>query len=239
MCPEPSSAVDLDPTHRDVDATDARACIVHRLGTVDYTDACRLQRRWVRAVSDARDDAHLLLLEHPPVITIGRSGAFCDVHLGARALLEKGMTVHYTPRGGQVTLHAPGQLIGYMICPLDDTGVRTFLRRMEEWIIAALGALGVNAHRERGRTGIWLGEKKICALGLAVNHWVTYHGFALNVSNDLALFETIVPCGATDRSVTSVSAELGREVARSEVEEALVSELPRIFGRKARWSRDA
>jgi len=173
----------------------------------------------------------LLLLEHPPVITLGK--AFHPEHLryAREFYAQQGIELHPTDRGGDVTCHNPGQLVGYPIFDVAQHGrdLHKFLRDLEQAMIDALRAFGVEAHREAGYTGVWVGDAKIAAIGIKVTKWVSMHGFALNVNNDLRLFQTIVPCGIADRPVTSLQQVLGRAVPMEQVKHAMARAFERVF----------
>jgi lipoyl(octanoyl) transferase len=179
----------------------------------------------------------LVFTEHEPVFTLGlRSGA--DAHLvwNAERLSREGIEVVKTNRGGDITYHGPGQIVGYPIISLERRkDLHAYLRLLEEVLIRSVGALGLAAHRRDGKTGIWLGTRKVAAIGVAVRRWVTYHGFALNVNANLNHFQGIVPCGiqATDGTVTSLEAELRRPLPLEEVKTVLAKEfrelLPEFF----------
>lgn len=176
------------------------------LGRVPYEDALELQRRLAaERISGRLTQDRLLLLEHPPVVTLGRSS-----HAG-HVLRPDGVQVFEVERGGDVTYHGPGQLVGYPI--LDLTGYRQdlhwYLRTLEQALIDALAALGIAAARRPGFTGVWTGGRKIASIGVHVKQWVTWHGFALNVSTDLLAFDRIVPCGIAGVEMTSVEREGG------------------------------
>ena len=184
--------------------------VVHDLGRRPYGEVLELQRLLCRRrmTGESADDV-LLLVEHPPVVTLGRGTRATSLPLPAPALVARGLEVFEVERGGDVTLHAPGQLVGYPI--LDLTGWRRdlhwYLRQLEEVLIRGLAALSIPAGRDSGRTGVWTGGKKIASIGIHVKQWVTFHGFALNVTTDLSLFDLIVPCGIPDVRMTSVAAE--------------------------------
>jgi lipoyl(octanoyl) transferase len=202
------------------------------LGVVPYADALALQRTLhAQRVAGAIPDT-LLLLEHPPVITLGK--AFHPEHLryAREFYAQQGIELHPTDRGGDVTCHNPGQLVGYPIFDVAQHGrdLHKFLRDLEQAIIDALRAFGVEAHREAGYTGVWVGDAKIAAIGVKVTKWVSMHGFALNVNNDLRLFQTIVPCGIADRPVTSLQQVLGRAVPMEQVKHAVARAFERVFG---------
>lgn len=184
--------------------------VVHDLGRRPYGEVLELQRLLCRRrmAGESADDV-LLLVEHPPVVTLGRGTRATSLPLPAPALVARGLEVFEVERGGDVTLHAPGQLVGYPI--LDLTGWRRdlhwYLRQLEEVLIRGLAALSISAGRDPGRTGVWTGGRKIASIGIHVKQWVTFHGFALNVTTDLSLFDLIVPCGIPDVRMTSVAAE--------------------------------
>jgi lipoyl(octanoyl) transferase len=177
----------------------------------------------------------LVFTEHEPVYTLGvRLGATRHLLWDAGELARRGIEVVETNRGGDITYHGPGQIVGYPIISLiARKDLHAYLRFLEQVLINALGNLGLAAARRPGQTGIWLGSRKIAAIGVAVKRWVTYHGFALNVNNDLAPFTGIVPCGIADGTVTSLRQELGREFDLAEVKTVLAAEfwklLPRFF----------
>jgi len=209
-----------------------RPAQLYDLGIVPYADALELQRKLhAQRVAGAIPDT-LLLLEHPPVITLGK--AFHPEHLryAREFYAQQGIELHPTDRGGDVTCHNPGQLVGYPIFDVSLHGrdLHKFLRDIEQAIIDALREFGVEAHREAGYTGVWIGDAKIAAIGVKVTKWVSMHGFALNVNNDLRLFQTIVPCGITDRPVTSLQQALGRAVPMERVKNAVARAFERVFG---------
>ncbi|HYZ94095.1 MAG TPA: lipoyl(octanoyl) transferase LipB [Actinomycetota bacterium] len=183
---------------------------VERLGLVPYSEAWALQtelhgRRARREIPDT-----LLLLEHPHVYTIGRRGAADDVLWDDETLRARGVEVVETDRGGQVTYHGPGQLVGYPIIDLGPgADLVAYVRRLEDVLMATLTRFGIAGTRDPGNTGVWVGAAKIAAIGVRVTRSVTKHGFALNVSPDLSYFAGIVPCGIFDKGVTSIQAELG------------------------------
>lgn len=207
-------------------------------GRTEYRDAWNRQGELVaRRLSGEIGDT-LVFTEHDPVFTLGlRAGA--DAHLvwNHQQLTSEGVDVVQTNRGGDITYHGPGQIVGYPIISLaSHKDLHAYLRFLEEVLIRSLATLGVTATRREGKTGIWLGPRKVAAIGVAVRRWVTYHGFALNVSPRLAHFDGIIPCGisAADGSVTSLQAELGRELDLGEVKRVLASEmiaqLPALLG---------
>jgi lipoyl(octanoyl) transferase len=212
---------------------------VRRLGRVDYAAALELQRALVEERRAGSIPDTLLLLEHPPVITLGvkTRGAATHVTAPPEVLASAGVAVHETGRGGDVTYHGPGQLVGYPILDLrpDRCDVHQYVRDLEEALIQALEAVGVRAGRVVGLTGVWTGlpgrEEKLAAIGVRISRWITSHGFALNVSTDLGPFDWIVPCGIRDRGVTSVERALGRPVPMADVLAAVEAAMRRVFGR--------
>lgn len=202
------------------------------LGVIRYEPALNLQRRLhAQRVAGEIPDT-LLLLEHPPVITLGK--AFHPEHLryATEFYAQQGIELYPTDRGGDVTCHNPGQLVGYPIFDVSQHGrdLHKFLRDLEEVLIRALAEFGIGAHREAGFTGAWVGNAKIAAIGIKVTRWVSMHGFALNVNNDLRLFQTIVPCGIADRPVTSMEQVLGHPVPMDAVKRSVVQAFEAVFG---------
>jgi len=215
-----------------------RRCEARFLGRIGYREALALQESTARALKDAQlagmtAGEALLLLEHPPVITLGRNAAEADVLAGGERLAALGVTVEKTNRGGQVTYHGPGQLVGYPILDLnpDRRDVGRYLRDLEEALIRTLATYGLEAGRSPGWTGVWVGNEKIAAIGVHLSRWVTTHGFALNVTTDLDAFSLIVPCGIRTRGVTSMQRRLGRPVDLEDVARRFVPEFGAIFGR--------
>lgn len=208
-----------------------RRITVHRLGRVDYAEAHALQEKIQRArVRGAVGDT-LLLLEHPPVITLGRGAKPANILLSREALEARGFTVHAIGRGGDVTYHGPGQLVGYPILDLapDRKDVRRYVGDLEELMIRLAGTYGLRAGRVEKLNGAWVGERKIGAVGVRISRWVTMHGFAFNVTTDLDHFGVIVPCGIADRGVTSLARELGRDVAMSDAMDHLEHHAADVF----------
>ena len=178
----------------------------------------------------------LLFVEHKPVYTLGKSGDIQHLLLDQNGLKEKEIEFYKTNRGGDITFHGLGQIVGYPILDLDNffTDIHKYLRFLEEVIIKTLAEYGLTATRSKGETGVWLDAetpfaRKICALGVRASRWVTMHGFALNVNTDLTYFEHIVPCGIKGKGVTSLKAELGKEVSVNQVKEKLVKHFLDLF----------
>lgn len=185
--------------------------LVLDLGLRDYAEALSFQRDLAAARLAGRvaEDV-LVLVEHPPVITLGRSSKAAHLLASPEALAARGVALHEVERGGDVTFHGPGQLVGYPI--VDLTGhkqdLHWYLRQVEEVLIQAVGTLGLHADRNPGKTGVWTGGRKLASIGVHARQWVTWHGFALNVTTDLSYFDLMVPCGIADVTMTSVAAEL-------------------------------
>lgn len=213
-----------------------RALEVRRLGLVPYAEALALQARLVEERRAGAIDDQLLLLEHPPVITLGARTRGDRSHVLATEpeLREAGVGLVEAGRGGDVTYHGPGQLVGYPILDLrpDRCDVHRYVRDLEEVLIRVAAECGVTATRAAGLTGIWVGEDKLAAIGVRISRWITSHGFAFNVSPDLSHFRYIVPCGIADRGVTSLGRLLGRDVPVAEVEDAAVRAFGAVFGRR-------
>jgi lipoyl(octanoyl) transferase len=209
-----------------------RRLAVRRLGVVPYAEALALQRALVEERRANRIDDTLLLVEHPPVITLGVKGDGGRSHIRAtkEQLAARGIDVHETGRGGDVTYHGPGQIVGYPIFDLrpDRQDVHRYVRDLEEVLIRAAADFGVPATRISGLTGVWVGNEKLAAIGVRISRWITSHGFALNVRTDLDDFTLIVPCGIADHGVTSLE-RLGVPADRLMVEERIVAHASAVF----------
>src|SRR4051794_17990792 len=206
-----------------------RKCAVRQLGRMQYGEALELQKRLASERKQGLVPDQLLLLEHPHVITLGRNGHMENLLAGDDILGRAGIAFYPTDRGGDVTYHGPGQLEGYPIMDLRDwkRDVGAYVRALEQAIIDTLGEYGIEAGRIPKLTGVWVGERKIAAIGVHLSRWVTSHGFALNVSTDLTYFQYIVPCGLT-KPVTSM-AELGVRAGVEAVGERLAVNFGRVF----------
>ena len=225
---------------------------VHHLGLADYAAAWAYQERLMAeslALKAANRDRpapeqavlpnYLLTVEHPPVYTLGKSGKATNLLLDDDGLARVGATFVSVNRGGDITFHGPGALVVYPILDLDRffTDIHRYLRTLEEAVIRVLAHYGLRAGRISGLTGVWLdfadgapNPRKICAMGVKASRWITMHGLSLNVNTDLAYFGHIIPCGIDDKAVTSMQAELGREVPFDEVRDRLIAELAEQFG---------
>jgi lipoyl(octanoyl) transferase len=207
---------------------------VRRLGVVSYAEALAMQRALVEERRAGRVPDLLLLLEHPPVITLGvkGDGGRSNVVATPERLAELGIEIHEAGRGGDVTYHGPGQIVGYPILDLrpDRCDVHRYVRDIEEAMIRVCGDYGLQAGRIAGLTGTWIGAEKIGAIGIRISRWITSHGLAFNVSTDLDQFRLIVPCGINDRGVTSLAKASGRRMTMREAEDALVRHFLAVFG---------
>lgn len=209
---------------------------VRRLGVVPYADGLELQQRLVEQRKAGEIPDQLLLLEHSPVITLGVKTRKDRSHVLAtpEMLAAQGVELYESGRGGDVTYHGPGQLVGYPIISLkpDRCDVHRYVRDLEEVLIQTAAHFGVTATRLPGLTGIWVGSEKLAAIGVRIARWVTSHGFAFNVTTNLSHFNLIVPCGITDKGVTSLERLLGRRVPMAEVEDAAIDAFCRVFERR-------
>ena len=210
---------------------------VRRLGLIGYDEALALQRELVEERRVDRVPDLLLLLEHPPVITLGVRSEIARANVVAtdERLADLGIAVHETGRGGDVTYHGPGQIVGYPILDLrpDRCDVHKYVRDLEEVMIRVCADYSVTAGRISGLSGTWVGAEKIGAVGIRISRWITSHGFAFNVSTKLDHFKLIVPCGISDRGVTSLEKATGQSIPLPEVEAALVRRFAEVFDRVA------
>ena len=229
-----------------------KSCFIVDVGLIGYAEAWELQKRLVTARKNGAIEDVLLLCEHPHVITLGRNGKREHLLASEQVLRQKAVEFHSSDRGGDITYHGPGQLVGYPILNLAAIrkDVVWYVRMLEETMIRATAEFGISAERVTGKTGIWvrdtndsnaasLIEEKLGAIGVHISRWVTSHGFAYNVSTDLRYFDLIVPCGITGRKATSLEKILGRGVTRKEVVQPVVRNFGEVFGLEMReTSRD-
>jgi len=225
-----------------------RKIIFKDLGLIDYKEAWDYQEKLFKEVTDVKiqnrtsnlqlpTSNYLLFCEHPHVYTLGKSGSEKNLLINEQELNNKHATYYKINRGGDITYHGPGQIVGYPILDLDNffTDIHKYLRFLEEMVILTLAEYGIPSGRTAGQTGVWLDEtnlqktRKICAMGVRASRWVTMHGFAMNVNSDLSYFNNIVPCGITDKAVTSLDKELGRKVDMEEVKEKLKKHFASLF----------
>ena len=210
-------------------------CLITDLGFISYSDAFALQRRLVAARKAGAIDDVFLLCEHPHVITLGRNANRSNLLASEPVLLQKAVELHETNRGGDITYHGPGQIVGYPILNLAHLrrDVGWYVRTLEEVMIRASSDFGVTAYRVAERTGIWVEaggkEEKLAAIGVHISRWVTSHGFAYNVSTDLRYFDLIIPCGIVGRKATSLEKLLSRSVSLDEVKPLLTHHLGNLF----------
>ncbi len=216
------------------------------LGQKDYKDTWDYQEELFAGIVNQKiqkrenpsveTDNFFLFVEHPHVYTLGKSGDMSNLLLSEKQLEAKGATFYKINRGGDITYHGPGQIVGYPILDLENffTDIHKYLRLLEEAIILTLAEYGIASERSEGETGVWLGvgtpfARKICAMGVRASRWVTMHGFALNVNADLGYFDNIIPCGIKGKAVTSLHVELGREVDEKEVKQKIVKHFVSLF----------
>jgi lipoate-protein ligase B len=212
-------------------STFKKACIAPYLGIVPYERALKLQQELTQARAEGEIGDVLLLLQHPPVFTIGRFRGGDDITVPPETLARDGIAVFHTNRGGGITYHGQGQLVGYPILNLKENalGVREYIRKLEATIIRLLLALGIQGHRVAEYPGVWVGERKVCSIGIHVSHHITTHGFALNVTNDLRYFRYVRPCGLSGEVMTSVSELLGHRVGMKTIIEKLLPSFSETF----------
>ena len=203
-----------------------------QLGTIPYAMALELQRDLARRrITGEIEEDLLLLLEHPPVVTLGRTAKEAHIVSTPERLRARGVEVFEVERGGDVTFHGPGQLVGYPILDLKRhrRDLHWYLRQVEEALIVALADLGIEAERNTGYTGVWTRGRKIASIGVHARDWVTWHGFALNVTTDLSFFDLIVPCGIPQVQMTSVARELGSDVTLDQVSSVVARAFGQVF----------
>ena len=230
-----------------------RTVLFRDLGLVEYKEAWDIQTHLFEQIVQAKiamrelpeeqkqpTDNYLLFCEHPHVYTLGKSGLKEHLLASDEKLQKEQATFYQSNRGGDITYHGPGQLVGYPILDLDNffTDIHKYMRSLEEAVILTLNEYSLEAGRVEGLTGVWVGTdkpetaRKICAMGVKTSRWVTMHGFALNVNTDISYFSNIVPCGITDRAVTSLHLEKGTHIPMQEVKERLLGNLANVFGMK-------
>lgn len=220
-----------DAQAQDVSSSVTHECLLRNIERVSYADALSLQHRLHERCATGEIPGVLILLEHDPVITMGVKTGEGNVHVSAEALKKQGITLVETDRGGDVTYHGPGQLVGYPIVRLRELGsdLHSYLRNLEQSIINALGEFGLRGERN-GPAGVWVGEKKVCSIGIAVRKWVTYHGFALNVDPVMSHFSFINPCGLASEKITSMAELLGAAPEMSVVRDVCARSFAEVFG---------
>ena len=201
------------------------------LGVMKYHDAWKMQKQLFKEVTENRNSNYLLLTEHPPVITLGKSSHENNIVTNQNILQSKNIDVVEIDRGGDVTFHGPGQIVGYPILNLEHfkKDIHWYLRSIEEVIIQTLDFFEITAKRLDGLTGVWIHNQKICAIGIKVTRWVTMHGFALNVSTQLDYFNHIIPCGISDKSVTSMEEIKKQKFLTVDVKQKICESFKKIF----------
>jgi len=227
-----------------------KSIIVHDLGLVEYDNALDYQLNLFNEIihsklNNRRNNTnlitknHFVFVEHPNVYTLGKSGEIKNLLLNKEELENKGIKFYNTNRGGDITCHGPGQIVSYPIIDLDNffTDIHKYLRFLEEVVILTLSEFGIKGERSSDETGVWIDPntfqaRKICAMGVKASRWVTMHGFALNVNNDLSFFENIIPCGIINKSVTSISNELKKEIDIDLVKKKIINNFLIIFSAK-------
>ena len=227
-----------------------KSIIVHDLGLVEYDNALDYQLNLFNEIirsklNNRRNNTnlvtnnHLVFVEHPHVYTLGKSGEMKNLLLNKKELQHKGIKFYNTNRGGDITCHGPGQIVCYPIIDLDNffTDIHKYLRFLEEVVILTLSEFGIKGERSSDETGVWLDPntfkaRKICAMGVKASRWVTMHGLALNVNNDLSFFDNIIPCGILNKSVTSISNELKKEINLDLVKKKMINNFLIIFSAK-------
>lgn len=227
-----------------------RDIVLHDLGLLDYQKAVDYQTKIFNKIIDQKlknrksvnkeiTQNHLIFVEHPNVYTLGKSGDINNLLLSKEDLEKKEIQFFNTNRGGDITCHGPGQIVCYPILDLDNffSDIHKYLRYLEEVVIQTLNEFGIKSERSLDETGVWIEPKqisarKICAMGVKASRWVTMHGFALNVDNDLSYFENIIPCGISNKSVTSITNEISNQVDKYDVKEKIIKNFENIFSAK-------
>ena len=227
-----------------------RDIVLHDLGLLDYQKAVEYQTKIFNKIIDQKlknrksvnkeiTQNHLIFVEHPNVYTLGKSGDINNLLLSKEDLEKKEIQFFNTNRGGDITCHGPGQIVCYPILDLDNffSDIHKYLRYLEEVVIQTLNEFGIKSERSPDETGVWIEPKqisarKICAMGVKASRWVTMHGFALNVDNDLSYFENIIPCGISNKSVTSITNEIANQVDKYAVKEKIIKNFENIFSAK-------
>jgi lipoate-protein ligase B len=206
-------------------------CVVYQLGVMAYDQAHRLQKNLIPKILAGETPEVLLLLEHPPTITIGKSGALDNVLISSSQLAREEIALFFTDRGGDATYHGPGQIVGYPLMDLRkrNRDLHRYVHDLEEVLIRTAMDFSISAHRDQGHRGVWVGKEELAAIGLGVTKWITFHGFALNVTSNLDHFSFINPCGFSDRKATSMSRLLSSNISMEVVTERLLAHFSQIF----------
>jgi lipoyl(octanoyl) transferase len=207
--------------------------ILSDLGRIGYRDALAIQRDTVKRVQSGTGEETLYLLEHEHVVTLGRNATAGSLVASPELLAHRGVEFVETDRGGDITYHGPGQLVGYPIIALEEgrRDIRRYVHDVEEALILTLGHWGIEGRRDEANRGVWVGDRKIASVGIRISRWVTMHGFALNANTDLSFFGLIVPCGISGCRMTSIAEEIGGPVEMTAVKAAFVDNFCRVFDR--------
>jgi lipoate-protein ligase B len=218
-------------------AHSAKECWATWLGRIGYRQALDLQMRICASRKLGREPDVLLLLEHPPTITTGRNGRWHNLLVTDETLVARGVERFESDRGGDITFHGPGQVVGYPILRLEasERDVHRYMRNLEECLIRTLQAFGIESGRDSRYTGVWTSQGKVAAMGVHISRWITRHGFALNVNTDLSYYDLIIPCGIAGKQVTSMERLLARPVSLEEVAGKVAVEFASVFGRDLEW----
>jgi lipoyl(octanoyl) transferase len=218
-------------------AQSAKGCWAAWLGRIGYRRALDLQMRICASRKLGREPDVLLLLEHPPTITLGRNGRWHNLLVTDETLVARGVERFESDRGGDITFHGPGQIVGYPILRLEasERDVHRYMRNLEGCLIRTLQAFGIESGRDSRYTGVWTSQGKVAAMGIHISRWITRHGFALNVNTDLSYYDLIVPCGIAGKQVTSMERLLARPVSLEEVAGKVAVEFASVFGRDLEW----
>ncbi len=216
-------------------------CVVRQLGQIDYREAYELQKELLPQRLESRIADTLLLLEHPPTITVGKSGKLENVLVSPAELASAGVSLIFTDRGGDVTYHGPGQIVGYPILDLRERerDIHRYVHNLEEVLIRTLADYGIKSGRDHNHAGVWVNDEEIAALGLSVRKWITMHGFALNVNTEMNHFSLINPCGFTSKTATSMARLLGYELPVDEVTKRLLDRFAEVFEVELRFKDES
>jgi len=214
-------------------------CVVYRLGLVGYRETYHLQRKLLQQRFDGEIKDTILLLEHLPTITIGKSGKLENVLVSQAQLAREGVLLFFTDRGGDVTYHGPGQLVAYPIIDLRNRkkDIHQYVHDLEEVVIRTLNDFSIEAHRDESHAGVWVKEEEIAAIGLSIKRWITMHGIALNVNPKLEHFSLINPCGFSTRKATSISKLLSQDIPMEAVIERLITHFSAVFDAQIEFTR--
>ena len=212
----------------------AKECLIAFLGCVEYSRALDLQFRICESKKQGFEADMLVLLEHPPTITLGRNGKWDNLVVSNEELRTRGVSCYEVDRGGDITFHGPGQLVGYPLLKLEagERDVHLFMWKLEESLIRLLDEFGIRSKRVEKLTGVWTAAGKIAALGVHISRWITRHGFALNVNTNLSYYDLIIPCGIAGKNVTSMEALLSRQINLEEVAERYIPHFGQVYTRQ-------